>query len=83
MIVRPEVIAKLSGEDLRAWQAWLARDDAMQLKPDSYTRDEVEGHFRQRISLLAEFITRYGVVDSPYLAVTGCHGNLYYERDEA
>jgi hypothetical protein len=59
----------------------MARDDAINLKPSDYNRDEIEAHFRQRIVLIAEFITRYDLIDTPYLSISGSRGSCYYEKD--
>ena len=79
-MTHPAVIAQLSDEDLQRWRTWYARDDAMQLAPALYNRDEIESHFRQWLAFISEFCERYGVEDSPLLRISGTFGRMYYSE---
>jgi hypothetical protein len=81
VVTHPTVVANLSAEDLQRWRTWYARDCAIEVSPTSYSRDEIEEHYRQRMSLVAEFIGRYDLADSPRLSISDFTGVVYYQED--
>ena len=78
----PEIVAHLSPEDLRRWRTVASRLSAIEDGGAAryYNRDEIEETYRQRYVLWEEFIDRYGLIDSPYLCVSGSHGACYYDK---
>lgn len=85
MLTHPEIIGRLSEEDLQRWRVWSAREESIQVNPRNYNRDEIERHYMERLRMWGEFFARYNVAESPHTNIQATSGVIFYmnERQEA
>lgn len=73
------ILATLDSEDARLWRMCMARQRAIEAKPESYSREEAEQAFFTEYRLLGEFIEKYGVNPTGELAVFASTGTIEAE----
>lgn len=74
-------MGRLDAEDLARWRQVQVRIDAIQVKPDGYSTEQIEQAYMQRYRMSQEFIDKYGLDDTENLVFAIDTGAIQYEDD--
>ena len=70
-------LAALNAEDLTRWRMVVAQQKAMEVKPDAYSRQEIEQAYLLHMRLWGEFIQKYDVPDDSNLTISCNNGRIF------
>lgn len=72
------IIGQLSAEDLARWRILCARQEALNHRPEAWSRAEIESHALEYYRFLGEIAARYEIDDSREWRVSAWTGVVYY-----
>ena len=72
------VIGQLNAEDLARWRILCARQEALNHRPEAWSRAEIENHALEYYRFLGEIAARYEIDDSREWRVSAWTGVVYY-----
>ena len=71
-------IGRLTTEDLARWRILCARQEAINHRPDTWSRAEIESHMLEYYRFLGEIAAQFDIDDSRDWRVSAWTGVVYY-----
>lgn len=81
MFLAIETIGVLSEEDLSRFRTLEVRRTSYEVRPDAYSREEIEQNEMAIVRFLGEIYRRFGLDDSRLTSVNVYTGTISYESD--
>lgn len=76
-----EILARLSDEDLRRWRMNTAKTAAQKIKPEAYSREEIEQTEFERMRLGGELLDTYGIAHELFVSIQTWTGTIEVDED--